>query len=277
MRLEAEIARLQGELAGEQFARELRKALTLAAATGAIAAPVSHTRLLEMIVETAAQVIGARAASLFLVDEQAQELVFEVALGQKAAEVKHFRVPLGHGIAGLVAVSGQPIAISDAQSDPRHAVDIARSVGYVPQSILCIPLFYDEQVIGVLELLDKEGAPAFSASDTTALGHFANLAAVAIEQSRTHRNLGALLGEALHSLSGGGAETQRHLRQDAEAFTAALAGDDLAYRRALELAMLVQQIAGQGEHELALCRTVLEGIVAYTRARPDPLAGLGSW
>ena len=54
-----------------------------------------------MIVEAAAQVISARAASLFLVNEETQELIFEVALGQKAQEVKKFSVPLGHGIAGL--------------------------------------------------------------------------------------------------------------------------------------------------------------------------------
>jgi len=63
-----------------------------------IAEPMSHSRLLEMIVETAAQVISAEAASLFLIDQESQELIFEVALGQKADEVKHFRVPLGHGI-----------------------------------------------------------------------------------------------------------------------------------------------------------------------------------
>src|SRR5436190_12662437 len=151
----AEIERLRARVASERYADELRDALTLAATAGTIASPVSHSRLLEMIVEAAAQVISARAASLFLVNEETQELIFEVALGQKAQEVKKFSVPLGHGIAGLVALSGQPMAISDAQHDPRQASDIAQSVGYVPQSILCVPLFYNEEIIGVLELLDK--------------------------------------------------------------------------------------------------------------------------
>src|SRR5579859_5031979 len=146
----AEIAQLREQLADEQFAQELRAALALAATVSAIAAPISHGGLLDMIVATAAEIIAARAAALFLIDEESQELVFEVALGQKAEEVKKFRVPLGHGIAGLVAVTGQPIAVSDAQSDPRQASEIAHSVGYVPQSILCVPLFYDDQVIGVL-------------------------------------------------------------------------------------------------------------------------------
>ena len=98
-RAREEVARLKRRLADERFAEDLRDALTLAAAAGAIASPVEHSRLLEMIVETAARVIPSRAASLFLIDEETEELVFEVALGSKAAEVRKFRVPLGHGIA----------------------------------------------------------------------------------------------------------------------------------------------------------------------------------
>src|SRR5918912_1041634 len=119
-----EISRLRRRLADERFAEELGEALSLAATAGTIASPVTHSRLLEMIVETAASVIPSRAAALFLVDRETEELIFEVALGQKADEVRKFRVPLGHGIAGLVAVSGQPMAISGAESDPRQAADI---------------------------------------------------------------------------------------------------------------------------------------------------------
>jgi GAF domain-containing protein len=118
-----EIERLRQQVSEEEFVVELREALIASAAAGVIAAPVTHSRLLELIVETAAQVIAANAASLFLIDEDTEELVFAVALGGKAEEVKNLRIPLGHGIAGLVAASGQPMAISDAQSDPRQASD----------------------------------------------------------------------------------------------------------------------------------------------------------
>src|SRR5829696_4934938 len=132
----------------------LRDALQLTTTAGIIGSPVSHSRLLEMIVETGAHVIGARAGALFLLDEANDELTFEVAIGSRAAEVKRFRVPLGHGIAGIVAASGQAMAIKDARGDPRLASDIADSVGYVPETVLCVPLFYGDNVIGALELLD---------------------------------------------------------------------------------------------------------------------------
>lgn len=159
---EAEIARLRGRLETEHFVADLRQALNLAVVANTVATPVTHQRLLEMIVEVAAQVIKAQAAALFLIDEESNELVFEVALGSRASEVKKFRVPLGHGVAGLVAVTGQPLAISKADQDSRQAVDIARAVGYQPKSIISVPLFYEEQVIGVLELMDKQDAPGFN-------------------------------------------------------------------------------------------------------------------
>src|SRR5690348_8979437 len=64
---QAEIDRLKLRLADEEFASELRHTLALASAAGTIASPVTHSRLLEMIVETAAHVISAQAASLFLI------------------------------------------------------------------------------------------------------------------------------------------------------------------------------------------------------------------
>ena len=269
-----EIERLRRRLTDERFAEDLREALTLAAAAGTIAAPMTHSRLLEMIVETAAHVISARAASLFLIDEETQELVFEVALGSKAEEVRKFRVPLGHGIAGLVAVSGQPMAVSDAERDPRQAADIAQSVGYTPQSIICVPLFYNDQVIGVLELLDKDGAPSFSATDMEDLGLFANQAAIAIEQSRTNRNLAALLGEMLESLGETADGQRQQLRERTRVFVERLEGD-APFSEALDLARLVQEIAHEGENELKGCQAILRGFAEYLRSRPDPIGELG--
>src|SRR5229473_2833696 len=189
-----EIERLQLQHADARLAEELRAVLIRSALAGTIATPVTHSRLLEMIVETAAQVISSQAASLFLVDEEHRELVFEIALGQKAQEVKKFRVPLGHGIAGHVAATGQPTATSGTV-DPRQAREIGESVGYVPRTILCVPLFYADRVIGVLELLDKAGEATFTMLDMHVLGLFANMAAVAIEQSRTRENLSTVVTE----------------------------------------------------------------------------------
>lgn len=271
----AEIEQLRRRLADERFAEELRQAFSLATTAGTIASPVTHTQLLEMIVTTAAHVISARAASLFLIDEETQELTFEVATGPKAEEVKEFRIPLGQGIAGLVAATGQAMAVSDVQSDPRHASTVAESIGYRPQSLLCVPLFYEDQVTGVLELLDKEDAPSFSDADMEVLGLFANQAAVAIQQSRTHQNLAVLIGEVLESLGAAPAEQPYGSQDRAQAFARHME-EDSAYWQALELARLVQEIVWQGENERRACQSILRSFAEYLRSRTDVTGNLGA-
>lgn len=262
----AEIERLRARLAGEQLADELRDWLVHVATAGAISAPSEHNRLLDMILASAAHVISARSGALFLVDVENEELTFAAALGPKADEVRKLRVPLGHGIAGLVAVSGQPMAISDAGNDPRQAADIAETVGYTPQSILCVPLFYDEQVIGVLELLDKQGAASFSADDINQLSLFAEQAAVAIEQSRGQRDLTALVNAALRAWAAGGSAAPVSADR-VEQFTLAIERD-AAYLRAHDLARLVNDIASHGELATEACSAILRGFVEYLHASP---------
>lgn len=262
---EEETRRLRRLLAGTGAAEGLYRTLTLASVAGTIATPTKHTRLLESIVETAAQVISARAAALFLLDRETGELIFEVALGGKAEEVKKFRVPMGHGIAGLVAATGQPIALADAEKDARRADDIASAVDYVPHTILCVPLFYDSEVIGVLELLDKEGGANFTGADIELLGLFANQASSAIELSRVNTDLDALVAHVIQA-SGGPPEGAGAIA-DAIKSTPAL-------RQALELATMIQQVASYGEGGLGLCRTVISGLLAYLKERPEAQAGL---
>jgi GAF domain-containing protein len=271
----AEIERLRRELGGETVARQLRDVLSLAATAGTIAAPSTYSRLIEMIVETAAHVINARSAALFLCEEDSDDLVLEFPLGPKAEAVRKLRVPRGYGIAGLVAANGQAMAVADAQNDPRQAADIAQTVGYVPQSILCVPLIHNEEVIGVLELLDKEDAPAFSPADMTALGFFANQAAIAIEQSRAHQSLAALAGELLESFVQLEEADRRRWREQLRTFAADV-GSTATYRQAIELARLVQEIAhhGDGEDELRTCQVILRGFADYLKRRAEPAAEL---
>jgi GAF domain-containing protein len=277
-RQQDEIRDLRLRLEEEHLARDLRQALTVVAATGTIVAPASHSRLQAMIVEAAARVLSAQAASLFLIDEGTQELVFEVGFGGKTEEMRKFRIPLGHGIVGLVAATCQPMIIGDAQNDPRLASDIARAVGYFPKSLFCIPLISRDRPIGVLELLDKEGGGSFGPADMEILGHFGNLATIAIEQSRANRNLAALLSEALLALGSSASEAEgQQLRQKAQALLGRLEGEDATYRRALQLAQSVHEIVDRGENELAAVQTILRGFADYLRSQAAPAFSLGGW
>jgi GAF domain-containing protein len=273
-RLERDVDRLRRRLDDERFAEDLRDAVTLAAAAGTIGSPVKHARLIEMIVETAAAVIGARAGSLFLIDFAADELVFEVAIGPEAEQIEGFRMPMTQGIAGLVATSGQPMAVSEARENPQVFREIGERVKHHPESILCVPLFYGDRVIGVFEMIDKIGAAGFTGEDMRVLGMFANQAAIAIELSRTYRHVMPLMVEMLAALGETDSGRRIALAERGTAFAMDLE-DEVSYQEAIDLAKLVQEIAWRGDEERVAVLTILRGFADYLRTRAEMLEDLG--
>jgi len=268
VRQQEEIDRLRRRLDDERFAEDLREAITLAAAAGTIGSPVRHVRLLEMIVETAAAVIGARAGSLFLIDFATDELVFEVAIGPEADQIEGFRMPLTQGIAGLVATSGQPMIVSEARENPAVFKEIGDRVKHHPESILCVPLFSWDRVIGVFEMIDKLAAPTFTSEDIRVLGMFANQAAIGIELSRTYRHVAPLMVELLAALGERDSGRRVALTERASEFSVGLE-DEVSYQEALDLAKLVQEIAWRGDEERAAVLAILRGFAGYLRSRPE--------
>lgn len=157
--------------------RELRDAV----AAGILAAESGHRELLQSIVEVARAIFGARASSIFLLDEEADELVFEAVAGEGAGSLIGRRLPSSTGIAGWVLVTRQPLVLADVEQDPRFARDVAEATGYVPKSLMAVPLLHEEQILGVLQVLDRPQKERFSLSEMDLLGLFANQAAIALD------------------------------------------------------------------------------------------------
>jgi Nif-specific regulatory protein len=137
-------------------------------------------QLLELIIESAAQVVQAKAASLLLVDEKTNTLYFQVATGAKSDEVKEYRVKMGQGIAGHVAETGEPLLITDVANDHRWFKEISESIGFETQSIACVPLIMESRTIGVVQIIDKQDGSSLQSSDMDLLNEFASLAALGL-------------------------------------------------------------------------------------------------
>src|SRR5579871_5554351 len=150
-----EIEKLRAHRSDDALAEKLRGLLELTATAGIVAAPASEREELRAIVQVAASVLDAEAAALFLVDEDRDELKFEVALGGSSAKVENLTLPLGEGLAGYVASTGQPLAVSNVQEDARFASAFAEKVDYIPRNVLCVPMVLGDRTVGVLEMLDK--------------------------------------------------------------------------------------------------------------------------
>lgn len=257
-----------------RFVAELRAALAAASAADTLASPTSADKLLEMIVRAAARAIPCPEGALLMIDHERGVLSFEVVIGLTAATVSDLTVPLGHGVAGLVAASGQALAVANAQDDPRHAHDIAEKSGYLPTTILAVPVAgADGMPVGVLELLDRQDQPTFDLDDMDLLGAFAEQLAAVLELRRSHRILGARVGSALAALGRLPPETARDIAERAQAFADRVDGDHQA-RRTREMSDLVVAIAGRGRAEHEACLAVLRAFADYLDTRPSLGVGM---
>jgi len=139
--------------------------------------------LLDTIVSTAAETVGAEAGSILLYDDEGA-LRFQTASGAVAGAVKPMVVASGQGIAGWTAKAGKATIVNDVDADERFDDRFDRETGFTTRSILCVPLLFDAKVIGVIELLNKKGDGSFNEDDESLLGGLADQAAISIEHVR---------------------------------------------------------------------------------------------
>jgi len=173
--------------------------LNAAVAAGVLASEERFAELLRSIVEVARAIFGAKASSIFLLDEEADELVFAAVAGEGEQSLVGNRMPSSTGIAGWVLSSRTPLVLDDVQNDPRWARAVAEKTGYVPQGMMAVPLLHEERTLGVLQVLDRPQRSRFSLHEMELLGMFANQAAIALDLLASARRARAALdgrGEA---------------------------------------------------------------------------------
>lgn len=195
--------------------------------------------VLRSIVEATVALFEAEAASIALYDPASDRLVFEVAAGEQGQGVIGVAIATDQGIAGYVYTTGQALALSDVERDPRFGRAVAERTAYLPRSIVAVPLIDEQGTIGVLEVLDKRSQAAFSLRDIELAGVFARQAAVAIRTSRVDRDVAALLRVTLVELTrGADSAPTRAIDELVAAATAEFGRDDQS-----RLWALVEQVA----------------------------------
>ncbi|GID90779.1 GAF domain-containing protein [Amorphoplanes digitatis] len=136
--------------------------------------------LLQSVVDVARAIFGAAASSVFLLDEDADELVFQSVSGEGEGELVGRRFPASAGIAGWVASTGEAMVVNDLQQDAAFDRGLAESTRYVPRSLMAAPLVHGERVLGVLEVLDPAPQSRSSLNELELLSMFARQAAAAL-------------------------------------------------------------------------------------------------
>jgi diguanylate cyclase (GGDEF)-like protein len=159
----------------------------LARVVSAILARRESGQMYAALIESLAELVPADDIAIW--ESRDEEIEVVLARGRDADLMRGLRLRHGVGIAGLCALTRRPILSSDAQNDPR-----ARQIpgtDDTPEAILCVPILLEGSLIGVLSLYRASGR-GFSADESEITRQFANLAALAIDNARTHERLADL-------------------------------------------------------------------------------------
>src|SRR6185295_1379002 len=131
-----------------------------------LASTLDIDKLLKVVLQLAAQVVGAETGSLLLLDEKTNELVFDVALGDAGKELKTIRLKMGEGIAGWVAQENKPLIGNDPTRDPRWTKRADKKTKFVTRSILCVPMNFQNKLMGVVQAINRKGKGGFTEDDS---------------------------------------------------------------------------------------------------------------
>ncbi|MDQ7035128.1 MAG: GAF domain-containing protein, partial [Anaerolineae bacterium] len=156
-------------------------------------------KLLEIIMNSSVEILNAEAGSLLLHSEDdSGDLEFRVVSGGGGDDLLGTRVPAGQGVVGQVVKTGKPLIVNDAENDQRHTVELVDD--FISRSLLAVPLVAKDQVIGVLEVLNKTDGTPFIEDDADLLTTFAGQAAVAIENARLFQQTDQQLSQRVAEL-----------------------------------------------------------------------------
>lgn len=182
---------IDGGAAAASERRHAEKLKSLLDVANSLSGMLELDELLRLIVDEAVKVVDADRCSLFLVDRDRGEIWSKIAHGLESREI---RMPLGAGITGFAAASGQVINIPDAYDDPRFNRSVDASTGYRTRSMLCVPMRHaNGEVVGILLALNKnEALGPFDAFDEELLTALGGLAASAIENAILHDEISRL-------------------------------------------------------------------------------------
>jgi sigma-B regulation protein RsbU (phosphoserine phosphatase) len=166
---------------------ELIRYVSLFQINEVLSSTLDYDEVLRLVLQEMRTLSGAEIASIFLINKKDQVLEFAATTDEKADLLKKIRVPLGKGISGYVAQTGEYVNQSDIKNDPRYYKEVDLTRGGETKSYLCVPLKLRGEIKGTVQLLNKNGGEPFSDADVRLMLNFSSQAAMAIETTILHR------------------------------------------------------------------------------------------
>ena len=149
-------------------------------------------QILVIVLKRLSELFKARNWTLFLLDQEKDELRFELVVGLEKSSLSDVRIKVGQGIAGTVAATGEPILVPDVDRDRRFSKKLDDLTGVKTRSLICLPLKMQGSVIGVIEVVNPEDPCLFKPEFAPVLSILADYVAIAIANSRNYRKIESL-------------------------------------------------------------------------------------
>ncbi len=159
------------------------------------------SNLLDQILDNAIDIIGCEAGTLFLVDDETGEMIFEVVKGPVADELKGKRLPPGTGHVGRAVETGKTAIVNEARQTLEWSRSPDQQTGFHTRDLLLAPMFAQERVVGVIEVINRQDGLPFAKDDQELLTAFTSQAAIALENARLYTLTDQRLAERVDELS----------------------------------------------------------------------------
>ena len=158
-------------------------------ASAIINATLEFSAVLQAIAHTAAAVLRCEASSVLMLDKRRNKLIFHAAVGDRGQALIGEEFDANLGVAGKVIQMAKGVIVGDVRENKDFFRGIDAKSSFETKTLLAAPLVYKNDVIGVVEVLNKLGGAPFGDDDLALLQIFANLAANAANNATKHENL----------------------------------------------------------------------------------------
>lgn len=242
----------------DKLREKLREAVETIDVGNALTEPLKKS--IQDLLELSTALMKSGEASVIVRDGDEGDLIFLTATGKVADQLTGMKIPAGKGIAGFVFSSGQPMSITDVGQAKSFYAEVDRKTGYSTQMVMATPLRYNGEMIGVLEFVNRADN-ASTESFTPAEMDNAALFADAIASLVYAYESGMFLQEFSKKIL---IKDETENIADVRGWLQEIRGSG-DYREMIDLAVLVREIAGQGEAERILCRKILESVADFAK------------
>lgn len=244
------------------FENKLRRAVQTIDVARALTDPLTDS--IDHLLVVSAASLKSEDASVLVRDGDAGEMIFLTAVGKVGKQLVGMKIPAGKGIAGFVLSSGQPVAVADVGRHETFYAEVDRQTGFSTQTILATPLKYNDEIVGVLEYVNRVGDAAgesFTPDEMDQAALFADAIASLVNAHLSAKILGELNAKLTDENSDADVEEIRKWLTDVRTTA--------DHREMIDLAVLVREIAGRGERERKLCREILEAFARHSQSQTE--------